>query len=268
MSSRRDSAFSDSAAHLYTNQNPYRRVNSDCQMSNSPNIYPNRLVHSMEQLPRQMQQNTIEQLSIFSNNGSKCSCHDSYPADPGGTNRILQPLTTNHSFTPPPKNCSIESTNSQKKSSEPPKPQRLLQLCSQRLLPKTHKTENSILHILEDGEVVVELMKRKGKLKRQLVCEVLRISSDGGRIVLYEPNGGKGVVPGDKPPPLPGGFDVFTIENLPEKHWNKYMHAYQFVALIKEKTPKVTCYNDKMKFVLMENLTDFEATFYEGLYSG
>lgn len=109
-------------------------------------------------------------------------------------------------------------------------------------------------------------MRKKGKLKQKLVFDVLRISSDGSKIILYQPNGGKGINPDSQPPPLPlqGGYQTFTIENLPEEHWNKYMHAYQFVALIKEKTPKVTCYNESNKCVLMENLTDFEVTFYEG----
>lgn len=91
-----------------------------------------------------------------------------------------------------------------------------------------------------------------------MVCEVLRIASDGAKIIMYEPNNGKGVPPSTAPPPVPqqGGYQIFNIENLPEKHWNKYMHAYQFVSLVKEKTPKVTCYSDKLKCVLMENLTD------------
>ncbi|EEZ98528.1 Serine/threonine-protein kinase PLK4-like Protein [Tribolium castaneum] len=248
MSSRRDSAFSEGASNNIYNFK-----------SNS---------HNMEQLSRKLHdvnlRSTYSDPPLFSNCGeirSHCSCelpqNNAYPADPGG-NRILK---DNSNYKP------IFSTTSNSSSkSDKSKTQRLLQLCSQRLLPKTHRTENSILHIMEDGEVVVELMKKKGSAKRNVVCDVLRISSDGAKITIYEPNGGKGVTPGAAPPPIPpqGGYEAYTIENLPEKHWKKYMHAYQFVALIKEKTPKVTCYNDKMKCVLMENLTDFEATFYEG----
>lgn len=94
----------------------------------------------------------------------------------------------------------------------------------------------------------------------------MRISPDGMRIVLYEPNGDRGVPPCDTPPSLPsnGADQIYSIENLPEKHWKKYMYAYKFVNLVKAKTPKVTYYSDKAKCLLMENLTDFEACFFEG----
>ncbi|CAH1373592.1 unnamed protein product [Tenebrio molitor] len=298
MSSRRESAFSDGAIpNMYMTPNNFRHSNSDCMASaNKCNSTP----HSIEHITRKIHDTHIrsnysdpqccsnihhkipESLSLLSNCGetksSHCSCHEllqsvsqcsqsAYPADPGG-NRILKEITTSNSCKPTQTNFSTNSSSSGEgnKKSEKSKGQRLLQLCSQRLLPKTHRTENSILHIMEDGEVVVELMKKKGSLKRTVVCDVLRISSDGAKIIIYEPNGGKGVAPLSTPPPVPvqGGYDLYTIENLPEKHWKKYMHAYQFVALIKEKTPKVTCYSDKMKCVLMENLTDFEVTFYEG----
>lgn len=98
------------------------------------------------------------------------------------------------------------------------------------------------------------------------MCEVCRISPDGERIVLYEPEGGKGIQPDQTPPPLPqqGTDQIFSFENLPEKHWKKYMYAYKFVDLIRAKTPKVTYYTDKAKCLLMENLVDFEACFFEG----
>ncbi|RZB77480.1 serine/threonine-protein kinase PLK4, partial [Asbolus verrucosus] len=281
-SSRRESAFSDSALpHMYITPTNYRNVSSDCVPSTN-HLPNNRATHSMEHITRKTHDTHVSNnsqpqcCSIFSNCCSKCeirtsqcNCrdlphvsqysHNSIPADPGGQ-RVLKDITSKSA-----QSNFTDSSETQKRT-EKPKSQRLLQLCSQRLLPKTHRTENSILHILEDGEVVVELMKKRGKLKRSVVCDVLRISSDGAKIIIYEPNGGKGVPPASAPPPLPaqGGYEVFTIENLPEKHWNKYMHAYQFVALIKEKTPKVTCYSDRMKCVLMENLTDFEVTFYEG----
>lgn len=93
-----------------------------------------------------------------------------------------------------------------------------------------------------------------------------RISPDGERIVFYEPEGGKGIQPDQTPPPLPqqGTDQIFSFENLPEKHWKKYMYAYKFVDLIRAKTPKVTYYTDKAKCLLMENLVDFEACFFEG----
>lgn len=112
----------------------------------------------------------------------------------------------------------------------------------------------------------VEFIKRKGSVKRELVCEVCRISPDGERIILYEPERGKGIPPDQVPPPLPtqGTDQIFSFENLPEKHWKKYMYAFKFVDLIRAKTPKVTYYTDKAKCLLMENLVDFEACFFEG----
>lgn len=44
------------------------------------------------------------------------------------------------------------------------------------------------------------------------------------------------------------------------------MYAFKFVDLVRAKTPKVTYYTDKAKCLLMENLVDFEACFFEGKY--
>lgn len=141
----------------------------------------------------------------------------------------------------------------------------LKELCSYRLLPTRHQTKNAILNILHDGEVCIEFLKKKSNQKREIVCEVCRISPDGKRIVLYEPDS-KDEYPGLNPPPLPvqGTDHIYGLENLPEKHWKKYTYAKKFVDLIRAKTPKVTFYTDKAKCLLMENLIDFEACFYEG----
>ncbi|XP_018319337.1 serine/threonine-protein kinase PLK4 isoform X2 [Agrilus planipennis] len=139
-------------------------------------------------------------------------------------------------------------------------------ISSYRLLPTRHQTKNAILTISDNGEVCIEFIKKRGVMKTDVVCEVCRISPDGLRIVLYEPGDGKGVPPSTKPPPLPlhGSDQIYSIENLPEKHWKKYSYAAKFVELVKAKTPKVTYYTDKAKCLLMESLVDFEACFYEG----
>lgn len=144
------------------------------------------------------------------------------------------------------------------------------QLCSFRLLPTRHQTKNAILSILDTGEVCIEFIKKRGRSKQDMVTEVCAISPDGLRIVLYEPDGGKGAVPSHKPPKLPqkGANAIFSYENLPEKHWKKYMYAAKFVELVRAKTPKITYYSDKAKCVLMENLTDFESCFYDGKLYG
>lgn len=142
----------------------------------------------------------------------------------------------------------------------------LTALCSERLQPTRHQTKNAVLSILKDGEVCVEFIKRRGTPKKDYVCEVMRISPDGMRIVLYELEGTKGVPLGEEPIPVPvqGADNIFGLENLPEKHWKKYTYAKKFVELVRAKTPKVTYYTDKAKCFLMENLTDFEVCFYDG----
>ncbi|XP_050308808.1 serine/threonine-protein kinase PLK4 [Anthonomus grandis grandis] len=225
---------------------------------------------------------------------SQCSNHRYHPNDPGGGNNILNGIPTKSSpllsecsshldvlpsLSSNPKNV-LNSLENLRISPDPvpryqgteksekgiQKSQSLMQLCSQRLLPTRHQTKNAILCIQNDGEVTVEFIKKKGSLKKEVVCEIIRISPDGMRIVMYEPEGGRGVAPSHETPPLPvhGADKIYSIENLPEKHWKKYMYAYKFVELVRAKTPKVTYYSDKAKCLLMENLTDFEVCFYEG----
>ncbi|CAG9769338.1 unnamed protein product [Ceutorhynchus assimilis] len=221
---------------------------------------------------------------------SQCSNHHYHPNDPGGGNQILKgiptkspPLLSECSSHVDTKNvlCSLENLHlTQEAPSNVPnyqstenldtgsikKSQNLVQLCSQRLLPTRHQTKNAILSIQGDGEVAVEFIKKKGSLKKDVVCEIMRISPDGLRIVMYEPEGGRSVTPSEETPPLPaqGADKIYSIENLPEKHWKKYMYAFKFVELVRAKTPKVTYYSDKAKCLLMENLADFEVCFYEG----
>lgn len=147
------------------------------------------------------------------------------------------------------------------------KKQELVPICSKRLLPTKHQTKNAVLRILKDGEVSIEFIKKRGPLKKDVVFEVMRISQDGLRIILYEPNGGKGVALSEEPIsfPIQGADKIYGIENLPEKHWKKYAYAAKFIDLVRAKTPKVTYYTDKAKCFLMESLTDFEVCFYDGM---
>ncbi|KAG7161727.1 serine/threonine-protein kinase PLK4-like [Homarus americanus] len=87
-------------------------------------------------------------------------------------------------------------------------------------------------------------------------------------IIIYQPNGGSGSLPGDAPLPLPdeGTPLIFSYENIPPKYWNKYKTAARFVNLVKSKTMKITHYTNQAKFLLMENSPDpdFVAMFYHG----
>lgn len=70
----------------------------------------------------------------------------------------------------------------------------------------------------------------------------------------------------DCPPDLPesGADSIYSYENLPSKHQKKYVYASRFIQLVRAKTPKITYYSAKAKCDLMENLDNFELTFYEG----
>lgn len=293
MSSRRESAFSDGALPYFnsTTNLCHRKANSDCMPINN---YPSNhcLGGSLDQLTNRLQNinvqtyNRNDQSLGFSHAGSCCdshhlqqqqqqqkSCNCSHepvrishcsgryqPSDPGGGSFTCQQqqrfnLHSGHTV----ENRPIKSTVEKKANGLEP-------LCAKRLLPTRHQTKNAILSILENREVCIEFIKKRGQPKKEMVCEVCRISPDGLRIILYEPEGGKGVPPSSTTPPLPslGTDQIFSFESLPEKHWKKYSYAAKFVDLVRAKTPKVTYYTEKAKCLLMENLTDFEACFHEG----
>lgn len=139
-------------------------------------------------------------------------------------------------------------------------------LSSCRLKKVRYRSNKYFLNILSNGEVCLEHLC--SKRSQEMVDDVCRISPDGMRIVIYQPNNGLGSVPGDSPPPLPdeGAQLLFSYDNLPVKYWNKYKAASRFVKLLKSKTTKITYYTDQAKFFLMENSPDpdFVATFYHG----
>lgn len=70
----------------------------------------------------------------------------------------------------------------------------------------------------------------------------------------------------DFPPELPdsGADSIYSYENLPSKHQKKYVYASRFVQLARAKTPKITYYSTKAKCDLMENMENFEVSFYDG----
>uniref|UniRef100_A0A182MRM6 Serine/threonine-protein kinase PLK4 n=1 Tax=Anopheles culicifacies TaxID=139723 RepID=A0A182MRM6_9DIPT len=120
--------------------------------------------------------------------------------------------------------------------------------------------------IPESNEVVLEFLKPRGRQQEDRVVDVCRISTDGLRFMLYQPDGNRGVPIKNEPPDLPsGGINcIYNYEEIPEKHWKKYVYAARFVNMVKAKTPKVTLYSDKAKCQLMETMRDFEVIFYDG----
>ncbi|XP_034480295.1 serine/threonine-protein kinase PLK4 [Drosophila innubila] len=136
-----------------------------------------------------------------------------------------------------------------------------------RLQPTRYKTKNAIMSILANGEVVIEFIKCKSKMNEDRIIDVCRISNDGRRIIIYQPDPGRGLPIRDQPAENHLGSQdcTYDYENLPHKHWKKYVYAARFVGLVKSKTPKVTYFSTLAKCHLMENLADFEMNYYSGV---
>nr|SVE84168.1 EOG090X03P9 [Daphnia pulex] len=175
----------------------------------------------------------------FCSHGTSCQCHAAKPPTPNPVN----PSNRSHCLNKP----------------TPP-------LSTARLKASRQRTKNAICSILEQGEVCLEFIRKVKETER--IVDVCRISGDGMRIVLYQPNNGKGVAVADVPPPLPskGADAIYSYESLPSEYWKKYTYASRFVNLSKAKTPKVTIFTARAKCILMENgpNADFEALFYSG----
>ncbi|KAH8295787.1 hypothetical protein KR018_009075 [Drosophila ironensis] len=139
-------------------------------------------------------------------------------------------------------------------------------LSTKRLLPTRYKTKNAIMSILRNGEVVLEFLKFRPKLNEDRITDICRISDDGRRIIIYQPDPGRGLPIKEQPPDLqiPSEDCVYNYESLPSKHWKKYVYADRFVGLVKSKTPKITYFSALAKCQLMETMTDFELRFYSG----
>nr|SVE89791.1 EOG090X03P9 [Daphnia sinensis]SVE91047.1 EOG090X03P9 [Daphnia sinensis]SVE91672.1 EOG090X03P9 [Daphnia sinensis] len=177
--------------------------------------------------------------STSTSNKNSCQCHAAKPPKPNPVNPSNRSRCLNE-LTPP--------------------------LSTARLKATRQRTKNAVCSILEQGEICLEFIRTRSGAER--IVDVCRISGDGMRIVLYQPNNGKGIPVADVPPPLPskGSDAIYCYENLPSEHWKKYLYASRFVSLVKAKTPKVILYSDRAKCLLMENgpNADFESLFYSG----
>ncbi|XP_077292525.1 polo like kinase SAK [Arctopsyche grandis] len=140
-------------------------------------------------------------------------------------------------------------------------------LCAVRLAKTTHQTRNAKFTISANGSVTVLFIKKRGHLREDRITEVCVVSKDGMQVIIYTVDGGKGCpVSSPLPPYTSLPQDTFTYHNLPEKHWKKYLYAARFVDMVKAKTPKITVYSSEAKCHLMENRTDFEGFFYNGVH--
>ena len=136
-------------------------------------------------------------------------------------------------------------------------------LSTTRLRPTRQRNKNVMANISVSGEVCLEIIKNKRG--QELVTEVIRISGDGERIVVYTPEPGTCLGPAPPSTPSSGADALHSYLSLPAKYHKKYTHAARFVALVKACTPKITLYTSQAKCYLMENdEADFEAYFYEG----
>jgi len=132
-------------------------------------------------------------------------------------------------------------------------------LSSTRLRPTRQRNKNVMANISANGEVCLEFIKTKRG--QEIVAEVMRISSDGDRIVLFTPEFGTQL--GSKPPSSSSDDKYYTYHSLDTKYHKKYQYAARFVDLVKASTPKITIYTSEAKCYFMEN-GDFEAYFYSG----
>nr|VZH92790.1 unnamed protein product [Spirometra erinaceieuropaei] len=169
-------------------------------------------------------------------------------------------------------------------------------LDARRLRPMRTFTRMAIINILADESVCLEFfdsekkscgepqqLQQQDRFTSRLVTEVMGISRDGRKIVIYQPNGGKGARPAPEEPmvsgsntsttptgsPVPASpgdtFCVFTLDRLPENYWKKYQFVTKFVNMARAHTPKVTLYTSTAKCILMEKVepqADFEVEFF------
>ncbi|GAB6031374.1 Serine/threonine-protein kinase plk4 [Chamberlinius hualienensis] len=128
-------------------------------------------------------------------------------------------------------------------------------LNSSRLRPTRQKTKNADISILQNGEIIADFYRVQGKEEK--TYESWKISPDGRKIAVTRPRK-------DNSRSMHENLSkVFCYDELPTVLWPKYTHVSWFVKLFRAKTPKITCYYQEAKCMLMENGpdADFEAQF-------
>lgn len=107
----------------------------------------------------------------------------------------------------------------------------LRNLSTERLKPITHATPQGCIKIDKSGIVEIELASK---------ARVVQISANGQRILV-------------KPKVVDGCVLEFNLSTLPKQFASIYKYAYDFVNILKSKTPKVILRGDDYKCYLMEN---------------
>lgn len=90
-----------------------------------------------------------------------------------------------------------------------------------RLQPTRHQTKNAVLTICESGEIVLEFIKYKPRFREDRIVDVCRISSDGQRIVMFQPTvqgGAKLTENGPLEVPPTAAQEQFQYATLPKRH--------------------------------------------------
>lgn len=226
------------------------------------------------QLERQADNQKQQQVNLYAE-GNHCDwmvtdSTTSQPYSERGKNFASNDMSTprQHMLPVHPRvNCNEATPKSQANCILTPEHISVPPLNTARLQPTRYKTKSAIMSILKHGEVVIEFIKYRSKYNADRVTDVCWISGDGKRIVVYHSDSGRGLAIGEHAPEMPAGISpncIFSYDNLPPKHWKKYVYAARFVSLVKSKTPKITYFSSQAKCALMESLEDFECCFYDG----
>jgi len=109
--------------------------------------------------------------------------------------------------------------------------QLLRSLNTERIKPIIHNTPQGYIKIDKEGYVELELSSR---------AKIMRISPNGQKISIQSKL-------------IEGCITEFNLANLPSQFASIYKYAYDFVSLLRTKTPKVTIKMENCKISLMDN---------------
>ena len=107
----------------------------------------------------------------------------------------------------------------------------LVCLSTERLKPITHKTSHGYIRIDDRGFIEMEIDNK---------AKIMRITPNGQKIILYSK--------------LVEDCNMeYSLQDLPSKLYPVYKYAYDFVNVLRSKTPKIVYKCKEYRFSLMEN---------------